>query len=116
MPNHDPHIIQMFSALGDTTRLGVISRLATGEARISELAEGSHMALPSFMQHIGILEACGLIRTEKTGRVRVCRLDPDALGRARDWIDQQRAIWSTRLDALDGYLNEKMQEHEGKRK
>jgi DNA-binding transcriptional ArsR family regulator len=114
MPNNDPHIVQMFSALGDPTRLGVISRLATGEARIGELAEGSHMALPSFMQHIGILEACGLIRTEKVGRLRICRLEPDALNRARDWIDQQRAIWTNRLDALDSYLAEKMREQKGK--
>lgn len=116
MPNHDPHIVQMFSALGDPTRLGVISRLATGEARVSELAENSHMALPSFMQHLGILEACGLIQTEKVGRVRICRLEPDALSRARDWIDQQRVVWANRLDALDNYLAEKMSEREGKTK
>jgi len=114
MPNYDPHIVHMFSALGDPTRLGVISRLATGEARISDLAEGSHMALPSFMQHIGILEACGLIRTEKVGEIRICRLEPEALTRARNWIDQQRVIWTNKLDALDSYLAEKMREQEGK--
>jgi DNA-binding transcriptional ArsR family regulator len=116
MPNHHAHIIQMFSALGDPTRLGVISRLATGQARVSELAEDSHMALPSFMQHLGILEACGLIRTEKIGRARICSLQPDALSRARDWIDQQRAIWAHKLDSLDDYLAEKMSEQEGKTK
>jgi len=112
MPNHDPHIVQMFSALGDPTRLGVIARLATGEARVSELAEDSRMALPSFMQHLGVLEACGLIQTEKRGRIRICRLEPEALSRARDWIDQQRTIWANRLDQLDDYLATKMQEQQ----
>jgi DNA-binding transcriptional ArsR family regulator len=113
MPNHDPHIIQIFSALGDQTRLGVISRLATGPASVGEMAEHARMALPSFMQHLGILEACGLIRSEKVGRVRICALQPEALSRAREWIDQQRAAWEYRLDSLDGYIDEKLKEAEG---
>ncbi|UVC07398.1 helix-turn-helix transcriptional regulator [Rhizobium sp. TH2] len=116
MPNHDPHIVQMFSALGDQTRLGVISRLATGPASVGEMAGDARMALPSFMQHLGILEACGLIKSEKVGRIRICRLEPDALSRARDWIEQQRAVWVNKLDSLDDYLAEKMDEEEGTRK
>jgi DNA-binding transcriptional ArsR family regulator len=113
MPNFDPHIIQMFNALGDQTRLAVISRLARGPVSVSEMAGHARMALPSFMQHLGILEACGLIRSEKVGRVRICTLQPEALSRASEWIDQQRAAWEHRLDSLDGYITEKLRDTEG---
>lgn len=71
---------------------------------MSELAEPYEMALPSFLQHLQVLEACGLVASQKTGRVRTYRLTPKPLRAAQRWIEEQRAIWEQRLDQLDEYL------------
>lgn len=71
---------------------------------VSELAEPYGMALPSFMEHIRVLEAGGLVITQKVGRVRRVRLVPKQLKRASDWLEKQRTMWETRLDQLDRYL------------
>jgi len=106
MPNQEPDLDRVFYALSDPTRRAVLARLAAGPAPVSELAEPFPMALPSFTQHLGVLEDCGLVRSEKRGRVRTFELTPAPLGRAENWIEEQRAVWARRLDALDAYLKE----------
>lgn len=93
-----------FHALADPTRRAVIERLARGPATVSELAQPFDMALPSFLQHLRLLEECRLVRTKKTGRVRHCELNATPLAAIDDWLKTQRAAWEDRLDRLDAYL------------
>lgn len=95
---------RMFHALADPSRRAVLERLAEGPASVGELAKPLTMALPSLLQHLRLLEDCGLIRTEKVGRVRTCRLEPHAMDAAGEWIARQRAVWEARFDRLDAYL------------
>ncbi len=95
-----------FQALGDPTRRAVLQRLAEGPRSVSALAEPFAMALPSFVQHLRLLEGCGLISTAKEGRVRTCRLNAGALEETEHWLGEQRALWERRLDQLDGYLKQ----------
>lgn len=95
---------QAFHALANPTRRSVIERLGQGSATVSELAEPFEMALPSFMQHLRVLEASGLIVTQKRGRVRTVRIRPTNLRRAARWLVEQRGLWERRLDQLDAYL------------
>lgn len=88
----------MFLALADPTRREVIGALGAGPASVGELAQSFSISLPSFLKHIRALEDCGLIRTEKTGRVRTCTLEPERLAVAADWIDEQRHAWARRDD------------------
>jgi DNA-binding transcriptional ArsR family regulator len=94
----------VFRALSDPTRRLVVERLGESPASVSELAEPFDMALPSFVQHLRILEGCGLVSSTKSGRVRTYRLDPARLQVAEDWLARQRALWERRLDQLDSYL------------
>ena len=105
MPNYNASLDRVFRALADPTRRAVIERLCTGPASVSDLAQPFRMALPSFSQHLDVLEACGLVTSRKTGRVRVCRLAPRRLAAAERWIEQQRAHWERRLGQLDDYLS-----------
>jgi DNA-binding transcriptional ArsR family regulator len=84
----------------------VLSRLSVGAASVSELARPFDIALPSFTQHLNVLERCGLVRSRKVGRVRTYRLAPQPLKAAQSWMAQQRALWERRLDRLDDYLLE----------
>lgn len=95
-----------FQALSDPTRRAILSRLMQAPASVSELADPHDMALPSFMAHLKKLERGGLIRTEKTGRTRMCHAVPQRLAEAEDWIQHQRAIWEGRLDRLESYLEQ----------
>jgi DNA-binding transcriptional ArsR family regulator len=95
---------RVFHALADPTRRAVVERLGRGAAPVSELAEPFDMALPSFMQHLKVLEAAKLVATKKTGRVRTCRLLPESLVAAENWMSAQRALWNRRLDQMDEYL------------
>ncbi len=104
MAKHDPTLDALFRALSDPTRRGMIQRLMSGPATVSELAAPLHMALPTVLQHLGQLEKGGLITTEKQGRTRICRANLDAIDTASDWLSQQRAIWEARLDRLEDYL------------
>jgi DNA-binding transcriptional ArsR family regulator len=104
MPNQSAALDRMFHALADPTRRAVVARLSRGPASVSELAKPLSMSLPSVVQHLQVLEASGLIRTEKVGRVRTCRIEPAALQTAEQWIAEQRALWEGRLDRLDAYL------------
>lgn len=94
----------LFHGLADPTRRAVISRLALGPAPVSELAAPHQMALPSFLKHLKVLETDGWIASEKVGRIRTCRLRPEATKAAEDWLRQQRRLWEARLDQLDEFL------------
>ncbi len=95
-----------FHALADSTRRAVIQRLHKGEASASELAEPFDIALPSFMKHLKVLEAGGLISTRKEGRKRICRLERAQLARLSGWINEYEAGWQKRLDRLDAMFDE----------
>jgi DNA-binding transcriptional ArsR family regulator len=97
---------RVFQALADPTRRAVLERLSTGPAAMSELAKPFNMALPSFSQHLNVLEDCGLVRSRKRGRVRTFQLVPTPLEAAQDWMAQQREVWERRLEQLDEYLDE----------
>lgn len=94
----------VFQALADPTRRAVIARLGAGPASVGELARPFDMALPSFMKHLRVLEAGGMIRTCKTGRVRICALDQAPLALAQSWLDAQRALWEGRTDRLERFV------------
>ena len=94
----------VFRALADPTRRHVLERLGRSPASVSELAEPFDMALPSFMEHLKILEGYGLVRSGKTGRVRTYQIVPKRLQQAEDWLTRQRSFWTARLDQLDNYL------------
>jgi DNA-binding transcriptional ArsR family regulator len=98
------HVDSVFRALSDPTRRRVLERLGHGAASVSELAAPFDMALPSFVEHLRILEQCGLVRSHKVGRVRTYRLAPSRLKLAEDWLTRQRTLWQRRLDQLDAYL------------
>ena len=95
----------MFQALADPTRRTMVERLCRGQASVSELAGPLAMSLPAVVQHLKVLEASGLITTEKTGRVRTCRIDPRALSAAETWIAERRLQWERRLDRLGDFLD-----------
>jgi len=94
----------VFRALSDPTRRRVIRRLGAGPASTSELAAEFTMALPSFLQHLGVLEEAQLVRSKKAGRTRTYTLTPEPLRAAERWMADQRALWEARLDQLDDYL------------
>ncbi len=104
MPYHSTPLDLAFHALSDPTRRAVVSRLADGELSVTALAEPFDMALPSFAQHLKVLEASGLIVSEKRGRSRWCRLVPDRFDAAADWMTMERRRWAERLDRLETYL------------
>jgi len=105
MPNRQGSQLDgVFHGLADPTRRAVLERLSAGPAAVSELAEPFSMALPSFLQHLGVLESCGLVKSRKAGRVRTYRLTPQPLKVAEGWLEKQRSHWNRRLDQLDSYL------------
>ncbi|MPY94570.1 MAG: metalloregulator ArsR/SmtB family transcription factor [Acidimicrobiia bacterium] len=104
MPEQGAGLDQVFRALADPTRRKVIERLVSGPASTSELAEPFDMALPSFTQHLGVLERAGLVTSTKSGRVRTYELAPAALEFADGWLAEQRRLWGHRLDQLDDFL------------
>jgi DNA-binding transcriptional ArsR family regulator len=105
MPYHSTPLDLAFHALSDPTRRAVVSRLAEGEVPVSALAAPFDMALPSFAQHLKVLEECGLIVSEKRGRSRWCRLAQGRFDEAADWMEAERRRWSERLDRLETYLD-----------
>jgi DNA-binding transcriptional ArsR family regulator len=96
----------LFQALQDPTRRAIVERLSRGPVSVSQLAEPLPMTLPAVVQHLQVLEACGLVRSQKTGRVRTCRIEPAALRMAEQWINERRSTWERRLDRLGDYLAE----------
>jgi DNA-binding transcriptional ArsR family regulator len=106
MPNQTLQLDRVFKALADPTRRAVLERLGSGPAPMTELARPFGMALPSFSQHLDVLEDCGLVRSSKEGRVRTYKLAPKTLRAAENWLVKQRTLWEKRLDQLDNYLKE----------
>lgn len=104
MPQRTPQLNRVFQALADPTRRAVLERLGRGPATMSDLHRPHAMALPSFSQHLDVLETCGLVRSKKTGRARTYRLVPGRLKQVDDWLSRQRAAWDRRLDRLDSFL------------
>lgn len=92
---------EVFNALSNATRRKVLEQLATGPATVSELAAPFDMKLPSFVQHLSVLERSRLVKSRKRGRVRTYELAPERLGVAEDWLAEQRRLWEARLDRLD---------------
>src|ERR1700733_13945782 len=113
MLNQQPDLDQLFHALADPARRAMVERLTRGPAAVSELARPLPMSLPSVMQHLGVLEAAGLVRSQKTGRVRTCAIEPQALSQAEQWINARRIEWDQRLDRLGDYLKTLEQQGDG---
>lgn len=95
-----------FAALSDSTRRGVLVELGRGDASITKLAEKFHMSLTGMKKHVGILEDAGLVKTEKVGRVRTCKLGSQRLETETAWIEKYRELWDKRFDALEGVVQE----------
>jgi DNA-binding transcriptional ArsR family regulator len=106
MVNYSPSLDRLYQALADPTRRVMVERLSRGPATVSELARPHAMSLPAVLQHLAVLERSGLVRSEKVGRVRTCRLEPAALSLAEQWIAARRESWERRLDRLGDYLAE----------
>src|SRR6267154_3740902 len=104
MLNQGATLDRVFQALADPSRRVMVERLSRGPASVSELARPLAMTLAGVLQHLQVLEASGLVRSEKAGRVRTCRIEPDALRAAEAWVTGQRTAWETRLDRLGDYL------------
>lgn len=94
----------MFHALADPARRVMLDLLIRGPASVSDLAKPLAMSMPAVVQHLAVLELSGLVKSEKTGRVRTCRIEPKALRTAENWINARRALWERRLDKLGEIL------------
>lgn len=104
MVQNPGHLNGIFQALADPTRRAVLGRLSSGPASVSDLAKPFDMALPSFMQHIRVLEASGWIRTRKVGRVRICAIDKQSFAVVEAWLSEQRTLWEGRADRLEQFV------------
>jgi len=109
-----------FAALADPTRRAILARLALGEASVGELAEPFEISLPAISRHLKVLEKARLIARERDAQWRRCRIKPEGLKAAADWVEQYRKFWEERLDALADFLesqkrNKRENEHGGKR-
>jgi DNA-binding transcriptional ArsR family regulator len=93
-----------FHALADPTRRGLLARLSGAPASVSDLARPLNISLPAVLQHLKLLEASGLVRSEKKGRVRTCRIEPHALAAAEGWIAERRRAWEAQADRLESYV------------
>jgi DNA-binding transcriptional ArsR family regulator len=104
MLNQGATLDRVFQALADPSRRAMVERLSRGPASVSELAQPLDMTLAGVVQHLQVLEASGLVRSEKIGRVRTCRIEPAALTPAEEWIGERRSTWERRLDRLGDFL------------
>ena len=102
----EPDLDRVFQALSDSTRRAICARLVRGPASVKQLAEPFAMSLPSVMQHLAVLESCGLVHSEKVGRVRTCRIDTGVLRAAEAWLAGQRTSWEGSLDRLGDVLTD----------
>lgn len=105
MLNQSDHLDRAFQALADPSRRAMVERLSRGSASVSELAQPFAMSLPAVLQHLQVLEASGLVRTNKIGRVRTCQVDPAVLQAVAQWIVDRRITWECRLDRLRDFLD-----------
>ena len=102
---------RVFHALAEPTRRAIVERLTTGPSTVSDLARPFDMTLAAIVQHLQVLEDSGVVRTEKVGRVRTCRLEPRGLRLAEQWIAERRTTWERRLDRLGEVLAEDERQH-----
>src|SRR5215470_17434473 len=100
----DPDLDKIFHALADPGRRLMVDRLSLGPASVTQLGQPLAMSLAAVLQHVQVLEACGLVRSQKIGRTRTCNINPAALHSAEAWISERRGLWERRLDRLGGYL------------
>jgi DNA-binding transcriptional ArsR family regulator len=106
MPDHKPNVNRIFHALGDPTRRAIVERLSDGPISVSQLAEPLPMTLAAIVQHLQVLEESGLVRTEKIGRVRTCRVNPKGLDAVEQWVIDRRSVWEKRFGRLGDLLAE----------
>src|SRR5919206_4607061 len=116
MLNQADPLDRVFHALADPTRRLMVERLSRGPASVSDLARPLPMSLSAVVQHLHILEASGLVRSEKIGRVRTCRIEPKALRALEQWVAARRASWERRFDRLAAYLAEQDEQPNPRRK
>lgn len=111
MANHFPDLDRTFAALSDPIRRAIVSRLCEGPRSVSELSEPFEIALPSLLKHVRVLEESGLISSEKTGRVRTCRIERRALQQTEAWIHRHVVTWERRLDRLEAHVQRLKRKH-----
>jgi len=104
MAKYSADLDKAFSALADPTRRAIVSHLCDGPKTVSELSTPFALALPSLLKHVRVLEDSGLVSSEKTGRVRTCRIEPRALQATELWLQQHIATWEKRLDRMDVHI------------
>lgn len=97
---------QVFRALSDPSRRAIVERVSEGPISVSDLAEPLKISVPAVLQHLQILEECGLVQTQKIGRVRSCQIIPEGLSVIEQWMAARRSIWEKRFDRLGGILQE----------
>lgn len=114
MLNHSVSLDRVFYALSDHSRRSIIEELSKKEASVSELAKPFKMSMAAVVQHIQILEESGLIRTQKSGRVRTCRIEPRSLEVIEGWLSQRRRFWERNLDRLGEFLERDQNERKQK--
>ena len=105
MLNQTVDLDRTFQALADKSRRTMVERLTLGPASVSELAEPLAMSLAAVVQHVQVLQACGLVKTQKVGRTRMCRIEPAAMTAAEQWMTDRRRGWEARLDRLGDLLH-----------
>lgn len=111
MAQHDLALSEMFQALSDPTRRGMLVRMGQGAVAVTELARPTGMALPTILRHLAVLEGAGLITSAKVGRVRSCAVVPGSLAVMQGWLEAQRAVWEARTDRLQAFAeNLKMEQ------
>jgi DNA-binding transcriptional ArsR family regulator len=104
MLNQSDSLDRTFQALADPARRSMLAQLTRGPTSVSNLARPLAMSLPAVMQHLAVLEGSGLVRSEKVGRIRTCRIEPQALSLAEQWINHRRIEWERHFDRLGAYL------------
>ncbi len=112
MLNYQTPLDLAFQALADPARRSIVERLTTGPASVSELAKPLPMSLPAVMLHLKVLEESGLIKSQKVGRVRTCRIEAQSLSQAERWIAERRQMWERNLDRLGAFLDDTKPEQE----
>jgi DNA-binding transcriptional ArsR family regulator len=105
MPSQTIDLDRTFQALADRSRRTMVERLTLGPASVSELAKPLAMTLAAVVQHVQVLEACGVVKTEKIGRTRMCRIERRAMVGVEQWMSDQRSGWEVRLDRLGDIVN-----------
>ena len=113
MLNQAPELDRVFQALADPSRRMMVERLTLGPASVSELAQPLKMTLSAVVQHLAVLEDSGLVHSKKSGRVRMCEVEPQALSTVEHWINERRRSWERRLDRLGDYLSERSDQAKG---